>query len=54
MGNLYSLQSPFANIVSLLCRPMEIPSWIEPHQYATKDAREEQEGQGNKKREHAM
>ncbi|KAI5481635.1 hypothetical protein MNV49_002861 [Pseudohyphozyma bogoriensis] len=40
MGNLYALQNPFANIVALLCRPMEVPSWIAPREWAKRDARE--------------
>lgn len=50
MGNLYALNSPFANVVSLLCRPMEVPSWIAPHRYALRDPREEEgEGEGKER-----
>jgi hypothetical protein len=49
MGNLFTLNSPFVNVISLLCRPMELPSWIEPTKYATKDPREELKGQGKER-----
>lgn len=49
MGNLYALSSPFANIVSILCRPMEVPSWISPHRFAQRDPREDEEDAGGAK-----
>ncbi|KAM0754656.1 hypothetical protein T439DRAFT_377104 [Meredithblackwellia eburnea MCA 4105] len=47
IDNMFSLSSPFANVVSLLCRPMDVPSWIEPHRYAEKDGRTSFSAAGN-------
>ncbi|GAA5905970.1 hypothetical protein JCM5296_001304 [Sporobolomyces johnsonii] len=41
VGNLWALSSPWRNMFALLCRPMEVESWIEPRAWAGRDAREE-------------
>lgn len=48
VDNVYTLQSPWANFISVLCRPMEIESWIEGDQFATSDDRLEWESQSNR------
>lgn len=45
LGNPYALRSPLDNVFSLLCRPMEVSSWISPRGYAMEDARR---GEGEK------
>lgn len=40
-GNIYALSSPWANVAALLCRPIEVESWISPTAFAMKDLREE-------------
>lgn len=39
LGNLYALRSPMDNIVSLLCRPIAVESWVKPWGFATRDER---------------
>lgn len=41
VDNVYSHRNPWMNFISLLCRPMEVPSYIEGSSYATVDDREE-------------
>jgi hypothetical protein len=40
-SNPYSYASRWDNVLGTLCRPMDLYSGIQPHEYARKDAREE-------------
>lgn len=39
VDNVYSYKNPWRNFISLLCRPMGVPSWIEGNEFAVRDDR---------------